>query len=116
MGRLFDRCCHYDLIITDARLGTQGWPGGLARDQSSRSWLASNCADPLNHEQNLPASFLSAVTASSSLRAADDCAAYQEALRALGDGAVRDFRIVEGLDYKHARTLRRVSSTGEVRT
>ena len=26
------------------------------------------------------------------------CAAYQEALRALGDGAVRDFRIVEGLE------------------
>ena len=42
MGRLFDRCCRYDLIITDARLGTQGWPGGLARDQSSRSWLASS--------------------------------------------------------------------------
>jgi hypothetical protein len=42
MGRIFDRCCRYDLIITDARLGTQGWPGGLARDQSSRSWLASS--------------------------------------------------------------------------
>ena len=41
-GLLFDRCCRYDLIITDARLGTQGWPGGLARDQSSRSWLASS--------------------------------------------------------------------------
>ena len=30
--------------------------------------------------------------------AAYDCAAYQEALKALGDGAVRDFRIVEGLE------------------
>jgi hypothetical protein len=57
------------------------------------------------------------VTASSSLRAADDSAAYQEALRALGDDAVRDFRIVEGLDYKLTQErLRRVSSTGQVRT
>ena len=31
-------------------------------------------------------------------KGAYDCAAYQEALRALGDGAVRDFRIVEGLE------------------
>jgi len=30
--------------------------------------------------------------------AAYDSAAYAEALKALGDGAVRDFRIVEGLD------------------
>jgi len=30
--------------------------------------------------------------------AAHDSPAYQEALRALGDGAVRDLRIVEGLD------------------
>jgi uncharacterized protein (DUF1330 family) len=30
--------------------------------------------------------------------AALDCAAYHEALKALGDGAVRDFRIVEGLE------------------
>ena len=30
--------------------------------------------------------------------AAHDSAAYQEALRALGNGAVRDLRIVEGLD------------------
>jgi hypothetical protein len=61
--------------------------------------------------------FPSAVTASSSLRAADDSAAYQEALRALGDDAVRDFRIVEGLDYKLTQErLRRVSSTGQVRT
>jgi len=30
--------------------------------------------------------------------AAYDGAAYTEALKALGDGAVRDFRIVEGLD------------------
>ena len=29
--------------------------------------------------------------------AAHDSAAYQEALRALGDGAVRDIRIVEGV-------------------
>jgi uncharacterized protein (DUF1330 family) len=31
-------------------------------------------------------------------RAAYDGAAYVEALKALGDGAVRDFRIVEGLE------------------
>ena len=31
-------------------------------------------------------------------KGAYECAAYQEALRALGDGAVRDFRIVEGLE------------------
>lgn len=30
--------------------------------------------------------------------AAHDCPAYQKALEALGDGAVRDVRIVEGLD------------------
>ena len=30
--------------------------------------------------------------------AAHDSPAYQEALRALGDGAVRDLRIVEGLE------------------
>ena len=30
--------------------------------------------------------------------AAYDNAAYAEALKALGDGAVRDFRIVEGLE------------------
>jgi uncharacterized protein (DUF1330 family) len=30
--------------------------------------------------------------------AAHDCPAYQEALRALGDGAIRDLRIVEGLE------------------
>ena len=30
--------------------------------------------------------------------AAHDCEAYQAALKALGDGAVRDFRIVEGLE------------------
>jgi uncharacterized protein (DUF1330 family) len=30
--------------------------------------------------------------------AAHDCPAYQEALRALGDGAERDLRIVEGLE------------------
>ena len=30
--------------------------------------------------------------------AAYDSAAYTEALKALGDGAVRDFRIVEGLE------------------
>jgi uncharacterized protein (DUF1330 family) len=30
-------------------------------------------------------------------RAAHDCPGYQEALRALGDGAVRDIRFVEGL-------------------
>jgi uncharacterized protein (DUF1330 family) len=30
--------------------------------------------------------------------AAYSSAAYGEALKALGDGAVRDFRIVEGLD------------------
>ena len=30
--------------------------------------------------------------------AAHDSPAYQEALRALGDGAMRDFRIVEGLE------------------
>ncbi len=30
--------------------------------------------------------------------AAYDCAAYHEALKVLDDGAVRDFRIVEGLD------------------
>ncbi len=30
-------------------------------------------------------------------QAARDSAAYQEALRALGDGAERDFRIVEGV-------------------
>lgn len=30
--------------------------------------------------------------------AAHDGPAYQEALRALGDGAVRDVRIIEGLD------------------
>jgi uncharacterized protein (DUF1330 family) len=30
--------------------------------------------------------------------AAHDSGAYQEALRALGDGAVRDLRIVEGLE------------------
>jgi uncharacterized protein (DUF1330 family) len=27
-----------------------------------------------------------------------ECPAYKEALKALGDGAVRDFRIVEGLE------------------
>ena len=31
-------------------------------------------------------------------RAAYDGAAYAEAMKALGDGAVRDFRIVEGLE------------------
>ncbi|MBI1205171.1 MAG: DUF1330 domain-containing protein [Rhodopseudomonas sp.] len=31
-------------------------------------------------------------------KAAHDSPAYQEAVRALGDGAVRDVRIVEGLD------------------
>lgn len=30
--------------------------------------------------------------------AARESAAYQKALEALGDGAVRDFRVVEGLD------------------
>jgi uncharacterized protein (DUF1330 family) len=30
--------------------------------------------------------------------AAYDCTAYRKALEALGDGAVRDFRIVEGLE------------------
>jgi uncharacterized protein (DUF1330 family) len=30
--------------------------------------------------------------------AAYECAAYQNALKALGDGAVRDVRIVEGLE------------------
>ena len=30
--------------------------------------------------------------------AAHDCPAYQEALKALGNGAVRDVRIVEGLE------------------
>ena len=30
--------------------------------------------------------------------AAYDCEAYQEALKVLGDGAVRDVRIVEGLE------------------
>jgi uncharacterized protein (DUF1330 family) len=30
--------------------------------------------------------------------AAGESAAYGEALKALGDGAVRDFRIVEGLE------------------
>jgi uncharacterized protein (DUF1330 family) len=30
--------------------------------------------------------------------AAHDCEAYQTALEALGDGAVRDLRIVEGLE------------------
>jgi len=30
--------------------------------------------------------------------AAHDCPAYQEALKALGDGAERDLRIVEGLE------------------
>jgi len=30
-------------------------------------------------------------------KAAHDCPGYQEALRALGDGAVRDVRLVEGL-------------------
>jgi uncharacterized protein (DUF1330 family) len=30
--------------------------------------------------------------------AAYECAAYKEALKALGDGAVRDVRIVEGLE------------------
>jgi uncharacterized protein (DUF1330 family) len=30
--------------------------------------------------------------------AAHDSAGYQEALRALGDGAVRDVRIIEGID------------------
>ena len=30
--------------------------------------------------------------------AAHDCEAYQTALQALGDGAVRDLRIVEGLE------------------
>ena len=30
--------------------------------------------------------------------AAYNCPAYQEALKALGDGAVRDIRIVEGLE------------------
>ena len=30
--------------------------------------------------------------------AAYECPAYQEALKALGNGAVRDIRIVEGLD------------------
>jgi len=30
--------------------------------------------------------------------AAYECPAYKEALKALGDGAVRDFRIVEGLE------------------
>ena len=32
-------------------------------------------------------------------RAAHDSAAYQEALRALDGGAVRDMRIVPGVDY-----------------
>ncbi len=31
-------------------------------------------------------------------QAAHDSPAYQEALKALGDGAVRDLRLVEGLD------------------
>jgi uncharacterized protein (DUF1330 family) len=30
--------------------------------------------------------------------AAHDCPAYQEAVNALGDGAVRDVRIIEGLE------------------
>ncbi len=30
-------------------------------------------------------------------KAAHDCPGYQEALRALGDGAVRDVRLVEGV-------------------
>jgi uncharacterized protein (DUF1330 family) len=30
--------------------------------------------------------------------AAYECPAYKEALKALGDGAVRDFRIVEGVE------------------
>ena len=34
--------------------------------------------------------------------AAHDSAAYQEALRALGDGADRDIRIVEGIDQQPA--------------
>ena len=35
MGRLFDRCCRYDLIITDARLGMVG----------PVAWLAIRAAD-----------------------------------------------------------------------
>ena len=31
-------------------------------------------------------------------KAAHDCPAYQEAVRVLGDGAVRDVRIIEGLE------------------
>src|SRR5262249_55017875 len=41
--------------------------------------------------------------------AGHDSPGYQEALRALGDGAVRDIRIIEGLEYAtppvHSRSL-----------
>jgi uncharacterized protein (DUF1330 family) len=46
--------------------------------------------------------------------AAYDSAAYEEALKALGDGAVRDFRIVEGVEYFREKRGVRPTKTGKV--
>lgn len=86
----------YREITDEAKVAAYAELAGPALREAGGTFLARGLPEEVYEAGVGERSVLIAFDSVDAARAAHDGAAYQEALAALGDGAVRDMRIVDG--------------------
>lgn len=88
----------YDQIVDQAKVSAYAELAGPALQEAGGTYLARGLPELTYEAGESTRTVLIAFESVEAARAAHDSAAYQEALAALGDGAVRDLRIVAGVE------------------
>ena len=88
----------YREITDEAKMAAYAALGRPALEAGGGRFLARALPEQLYEAGQATLSVLIEFESVAAAQAAHDTPAYQEALAALGDGAVRDIRIVPGLD------------------
>ena len=88
----------YREITDDAKMAAYAALGRPALEAAGGRFLARGLPEQLYEAGQGTLTVLLEFESVDAARAAHDTPAYQDALAALGDGAVRDVRIVPGLD------------------
>ncbi|QIG44888.1 DUF1330 domain-containing protein [Nocardioides anomalus] len=87
----------YDEVTDDAKLAAYAALAGPAIQAAGGRFLARGLPEQTYEAGQTTRTVLIEFDSVAAATAAHDSPAYQEALAALGDGAVRDIRIVEGV-------------------
>jgi uncharacterized protein (DUF1330 family) len=88
----------YSEIRDEAKLAAYAELAGPALEAAGGTYLARGVPEVVYEEGALTRTVLIRFDSVDAARAAHDSPEYQAALDALGDGAVRDIRLVPGLD------------------